>query len=124
MVSGSDGLDEVTLAGPTHVFWVEGGVVTRRTWTPEAFGLPYADAETLRVGGPSDSAGRLNRMLDGERGPVRDSVVANAAASLMVAGRCADDDPKAGVSLAADAIDSGRARRLLARWAELSRGER
>ena len=121
VVTGADGLDEVTLSGPTHVLWLENGVVTPREWRPESFGLAPAGATVLRVSGPSDSAARITHLLGGEPGPVRDAVVANAAAALLVAGRCGG--LLDGVDLAREAVDSGRARTLLQRWRRLSRGE-
>jgi anthranilate phosphoribosyltransferase len=119
VVTGSDGLDEVTLAGPTQVYWVEGGGVTPLRWVPDDFGLGHIPTEELRVSGPSDSAARISHVLSGEPGPIRDAVLANASAALRVAGRCGDDLSD-GVRMAADAVDTGRALRLLGRWRELS----
>lgn len=121
VVRGEDGLDEVTLGGATEVVWIESGDVSIRTWTPEDFGLPRASAESLRVSGPAESAARLRSFLDGEDGPVRGSVLANAAAALLVAGRVAS--LREGVERAAEAVDSGRARDLLRRWGAMSHGE-
>jgi anthranilate phosphoribosyltransferase len=118
VVTGSDGLDEVTLAGPTQVYWVERGAVTPLRWVPDDFGLGTVPTEELRVSGPSDSAARISHVLCGEPGPIRDAVLANASAALRVAGRC--EDLSDGVRIAADAVDSGRALRLLGRWRELS----
>jgi anthranilate phosphoribosyltransferase len=115
IVTGSDGLDEVTLAGPTHVRWVDGsGRVIRDTWYPADFGLPRVDISAVRVGSPAESAARLERLFAGEAGPVRDLVLANAAAALRVAGRV--DRLAEGVARAAEALDSGAAARLLERW--------
>lgn len=120
VVTGEDGLDEVSLAGPTRVLWVEGGRIDARTWTPEAFGLPRVDATELRVRDPQESADRIGAMLGGAVGPVRHVVLANTAAALLVAGRAAS--PAEGAALAAEAIDSGRAATLRERWADLSHG--
>lgn len=120
VVTGPEGLDEVGLSGPTRVLWVEGGYVEPRTWLPEEFGLPPVRAEELRVTDPSDSADRIRRTLDGEVGPARHVILANAASALMVAGLAGG--PAEGVSKASEAIDSGRARALLDRWASMTRG--
>jgi anthranilate phosphoribosyltransferase len=120
VVTGSDGLDEVTLDGPTHVRLVECGQVTTALWEVDQFGLRAARAEDLRVSGPAESADRLRRTFAGESGPVRDIVLANSAAALWVAGESAT--LAGGVRRAAEAIDSGEAARLVERWARLSRG--
>jgi len=119
VVRGEDGLDEVTLGGPTHVLWVEAGTVEPRTWTPDDFGLPAVRAADLRVAGPAESAARLTAFFAGQGGPVRPAVLANAAAALLVAGRVGSLAD--GVADAAEAVDSGRARDLLGRWGVLSR---
>ncbi len=120
VVTGSDGIDEVTLDGETRVRLVEGGSVEVLSWTAEDFGLPRVRAEELRVTGPSDSATRLRALFRGEPGPVRDMVLANSAAALWTA---TGTDLRAGIEMAAGAIDSGAAGNLLERWAKLSRGE-
>lgn len=119
IVTGADGMDEVSLSGPTRVLVVENGAVTERSWSPDDFGLETWAVADLRVSGPSDSASRISRMLAGEPGAVRETVLANAAAALWVAG---EPDLLASVARAADAIDSGRAARLLDRWRLVSRG--
>lgn len=120
VTGGPDSLDEVTLAGATRVLWVDQGRVTERTWTPTDFALPERSAGALRISGPEESAERLRAMLRGERGPVRDVVLANSAAGLLVAGDVSD--LRSGVDRAAEAIDSGAAARLLDRWVRLSQG--
>jgi anthranilate phosphoribosyltransferase len=120
VVTGGDGLDEVTLDGPTAVHWVEGAAITRRTWTPEDLGLPRVSAAAVRVSGPAASAALIRACLAGQSGPVRDLVLANSAAALLVAGRTAS--LAEGVALAGQAIDSGAATGLLERWARLSQG--
>ncbi|MEW4566595.1 anthranilate phosphoribosyltransferase [Tautonia sp. JC769] len=114
VVSGPEGLDEVGLSGPTQVLWIEGDQVESRTWSPDEFDLPATLARELRVADPAESADRIVRMLDGEAGPVRSVVLANAAAALMVAGRA--NSPAEGVAQAAEAVDAGKARALLDRW--------
>jgi anthranilate phosphoribosyltransferase len=121
VVTGSDGLDEVSLDGPTRVRWVEGELVTIRTWVPEDFGLPEVRAGDLRVSGPSESAARLRGVFGGAKGPDRDTVLANAAAALLVAGRV--ETLAEGVAMASKAIDEGLSSDLLERWARMSRDE-
>ncbi len=115
VVTGSDGLDEVTLAGTTRVRLIEGSEVSELSWSPEDFGLPHVKNEEIRIQGPKEGAERIRRLLEGEKGPARDVVLANAAAALWVAG--AVKGLSEGVQRAAEAIDSGAAAGLLSRWA-------
>lgn len=121
VVTGSDGLDEVTLDGPTRVLVVESGAIREQTWSPDDFGLPRVHFSELKVSGPEQSARRLRQMLQGEDGPVRRIVLANAAAALWT---LAPGSLREGVERAAGAIDSGDAGRLVERWSSLTRGER
>jgi anthranilate phosphoribosyltransferase len=118
VVTGSDGLDEVTLSGPTQVRWVEAGRINSAVWTPADFGLSPVVGSDLRVSGPVESAQRLRALLCGEPGPCRDIVLANAAAALWIAGRVGS--LREGVAAAARVIDSGAAAELVERWAALS----
>ena len=118
VVTGSDGLDEVSLGGETRVRWVEDGEVTTRTWRRDDFGLDPVTPDELRVTGPAHSAQSIRDLLAGEPGPVRRTVVANAAASLLVVGAVAD--LAGGVMRAEAVIDDGSAAHLLTRWATLT----
>lgn len=114
VVSGDEGLDELSLAGGNEVAVVgPNGFVMQRASTVDA-GLPAAPIEAIRGGDPAHNAGALSRLLLGEAGPYRDAVLLNAAGALIVAGEAADW--QAGVAKAAAAIDNGFARSLLARW--------
>ncbi len=113
VVSGSDGLDEVTLDGPTAVRVVESGQIRLESWLPDDFGLEPRSAQDLRVNGPEESAERIRRTFEGEQGAIRDYVLANSAAALWVAGM---SSLREGVARAAVAIDSGAAAGLLAQW--------
>jgi anthranilate phosphoribosyltransferase len=116
VVHGADGLDEVTLGGTTHVTEAAEGVIRQFDWTPADFGLQPAGRETMQVEDPQQSAALIRQVLDGQAGPPREIVVANAAAALWLAGR---DDTLIGCARwAAEAIDSGAARELLARLAQ------
>jgi len=116
VVHGSDGLDEVTLGGRTDVIEASGGQLRNFSWTPADFGLDRADVQTMQVSGPAESAEVIRAVLSDRHGPPRDIVVANAAAALWTVGRCASLPECA--REAAEAIQSGAARDLLARLAE------
>jgi anthranilate phosphoribosyltransferase len=113
LVCGRDGLDEVSLCGPTLVREVSGNVIRRWEWQPEDFGLPRCTLDELRADGPEQSAAIIQDVLDGHQGPARDMVVANAAAALLAAQRVAD--LREGVAQAAETLTSGRARHVLQR---------
>ena len=120
VVTGSDGLDEVTLDGPTRVRWVEDGTISFRDLDTRRLRPLGRPGVRPPVSGPTESASRLRAVLRGiEAGPVRDSILANAAAALLIAGRVLN--PAEGVQLATSAIDEGRASGLLVRWAAMSR---
>jgi len=118
VVCGADGLDEVTIAGETQVVAVEGENVERRTWSPDDFGLPRAELDSIRVEGPAESAEMIRQVLDGQPGPARDIVVINSAAALMTAGKTSE--PQAAASAAQEAIDRGAAKETVARLVELT----
>jgi anthranilate phosphoribosyltransferase len=111
LVCGRDGLDEVSLSGPTFVRRVRTDRIESFEWTPADFGLTAVAADELRADGPEASADIIRSVLDGADGPARRVVLANAAAALLVSGRT--ESLPAGVTLAARAIDSGSARRVL-----------
>jgi anthranilate phosphoribosyltransferase len=111
VVHGSDGLDEITTTGMTTVFQVEDGRVQKGRWTPSDFGLNTNSIEDLKGNDPEANAGLIRALLEGEQGPRRDIVVANAAAALLLAQHAAD--LKSAVGLAAESIDSGAALRKL-----------
>jgi anthranilate phosphoribosyltransferase len=106
-----DGLDELTTAGVTTVAAFEDGKVQTFEVVPEDFGLPRARLEDIRGGEPQHNADLMRDLLDGASGPVRDVVLLNSGAALVVAGRVATVE--AGIELAARSIDSGAARRVL-----------
>jgi anthranilate phosphoribosyltransferase len=118
VVSGEDGLGDVTITGTTHVTEVTAEGVREFTWQPEQFGINRAPLDKLAVDGPTASAAMIRKILSGEQGPPRDIVVLNAAAGLIAAGRT--DQPKQAAEMAAAAIDSGAALELLQRLAARS----
>ena len=94
---------------------------------PTALGIPAAPPESLRGGAPAVNADVFRRVLDGERGPVRDAVLLNAAAALAAFDERAQrlhDALAAGLERAAAAVDDGRAAALLERWVTVSRAVR
>ena len=118
VVHGSDGLDEITLTGPTQVSELRDGRVSTRQIDPRDFGLQLAPAEALQGGDAAYNARILREVLDGREGPRRDVVLLNAAAAIAVGGRA--EDTTAGLELARASIDSGRARQALDRLVEVS----
>lgn len=107
VVHGSDGLDEITISGPSQVAeWVDGRVVEYEI-CPELVGMTVAPIESIRGGDTAENAGLVRSVLAGEPGPRRDVVLLNAGAALVVAGVAGD--LASGVAVAAWSIDSGRA---------------
>jgi len=111
VVAGADGLDELTLSGPSHVAEGKGGRVTTYEITPDRFGLPTADLTAVQGGDAAANAAILRAVLDGEEGPRRDIVVLNAAPALVAGGAASSLED--GVRIAQAAIDSGAARNKL-----------
>ena len=111
IVHGADGQDEVTLDGSTSAIDVQGETQQTITWTPSNFGLMPAGREALGAADPAESAAIIRRIFDGEPGPCRDTVLAGAAAGLLLVR--AVDTLKAGVTQAAEAIDQGAAKEKL-----------
>ncbi len=113
VVHGSDGSDEVTVAGETRVTVLDGGRVETFEFTPESVGIERAHVRTLTGGTPEDNAKTIVAILDGARGSKRDAVVLNAGFVIAVAGLV--ESISDGVALAAAAIDDGRAKDVLER---------
>src|SRR6202012_5450660 len=107
VVHGSDGLDEITLTGPTFVAALENGNIRTFDVTPEQAGLARAGGDGLKGGDAATNAVALQGVLDGTPGPYRDVALLNAAAALIVAGKAGD--LKEGVMLGVKSLDSGAA---------------
>lgn len=114
VVSGDEGLDELSLAGGNELAEVKDSNVLMRRVTPADAGLASAPVEALRGGDPAYNAAALRKLLEGEPGPYRDTVLFSSAAALMIAGEAADWHE--GVEEAAEAIDKGLANALLNCW--------
>jgi anthranilate phosphoribosyltransferase len=123
VVHGSDGLDEITLTGPTRVSECRGNRITTRELRPEEFGLKVCRLEDLQAEASAEARAEIVRgILDGRPGPRRTITELNAAAALIVGGRV--NGFENGLKKAAEAIDSGAARRVLQTLVEVSnRGE-
>ena len=113
VAAGEEGLDELSIAGPSLVETL-GLADIAASVSPEDAGLPRHSLETIRGGDAQFNAAAIARLLDGERGPYRDAVLLNAAGALIVAGEAASWEE--GVEEAAEAIDKGLAKALLACW--------
>jgi anthranilate phosphoribosyltransferase len=123
---GDDGLDELTTTGPSTVWVVHGGTVTQTALDPAFLGIARSVPEDLRGGDPAFNAQVARAVLGGEPGPVRETVLLNAAAALAAeAGVPGPDSLQPaladGYARAVSAVDSGAARALLGRWVEASR---
>jgi anthranilate phosphoribosyltransferase len=118
VVHGSDGMDELTLSGVSTVAELKNGVVRRFEITPEEAGLKRAPLEDLKGQTPDFNAKAMTMALSGAENAYRNAVIYNAAAGLVIAGIATD--VKAGVALAKDAIDSGRAHSILMKLVEVS----
>ncbi len=114
IVSGDEGLDELSLAGVNHVADVGGHDVSFRSIDASDAGLPSHPLSAIRGGDAAHNAAALRRLLQGEEGAYRDAVLFNAAAALEIAG--AVDSLTEGVEEAAEAIDKGLANTLLDCW--------
>ncbi|BAC73767.1 anthranilate phosphoribosyltransferase [Streptomyces avermitilis] len=120
---GDDGLDELTTTSTSRVWVVREGKVTEESFDPRDVGLDLVPVEALRGADAAYNADVARRLLNGETGPVRDAVLLNSAAALVAlspgAGTLAEQ-LRAGMAQAAEAIDSGAAKRALERWVAAS----
>jgi anthranilate phosphoribosyltransferase len=123
---GDDGLDELTTTGPSTVWVAHDSTVSEARLDPTGLGIAPARPQDLAGGDPARNAAAVRAFLDGDRGPVRDTVLLNAAAALAAAAGVASPDDLTpaladGYARAGAAVDSGAAADLLARWAAASR---
>ncbi len=121
IVHGSDGLDELTVTGLSQVAELNDSSVSTFEVTPEEAGLGRYEPDDLKGGEPADNAKALSALLDGASGAYRDIVLLNAAAALIVAGKVSD--LKEGAAVAATAIDDGKAKDTLAKFAAITQGQ-
>ncbi|MEP2989093.1 MAG: anthranilate phosphoribosyltransferase [Parasphingorhabdus sp.] len=114
IVSGEEGLDELSISGPSKIALVENGNITTSSIKPEDIGLPTHSPEAIKGGDAQFNAAALRDLLMGEKSAYRDAVLLNSAGALMVAGEVESWDE--GVEEAAEAIDKGLAKALLDCW--------
>jgi anthranilate phosphoribosyltransferase len=111
VVHANDGLDELSTIGPTRVSELREGHISTWTLDPAKLGLAYARLSDLQVSSVEEAADMLRLVMQGTMGPMRDIALLNAAAGLVIAGKCRD--LKEGLVVAADAVDSGKGQRTL-----------
>ena len=119
VVSGTDGLDEISLCAPTLVAELKNGSISEYILNAQDLGFSTAVKEDLLGGDAPQNAGILRDIFSGVKGPKRDVVVLNAAAALYVSGLAAN--LKEGVAKAKAALDSGATAKTLADWVEFSK---
>ncbi|HEX3983341.1 MAG TPA: anthranilate phosphoribosyltransferase, partial [Acidisoma sp.] len=119
VVHGSDGLDEITLSGETQIAEVKNGTVRLWKFSPEDAGLDCAQLSELQGSDAAGNATILQAIFAGEKGPRRDIVLLNAAATLVAAGIASDI--RSGIQRAAAAIDSGGVLKTLAALVEFGK---
>ena len=119
VVHSEDGLDELSLSAGTLVWEVGEGAVRESRVTPEDAGLTLAPRAAVRGGEPAANAEAMRRVFTGQEGPMRDFVLLNAGAALVVAGLAGN--LREGAALAARTIDEGRAIETLERYVRLTR---
>jgi anthranilate phosphoribosyltransferase len=119
VISGDEGLDELSLAGGNEVAEIRGHELSMRRVAPQDAGLPLASVDAIRGGDPAYNARALNDLLMGAPGAYRDAVLLNAAGALLVAGEV--DSWSEGVEEAAETIDKGLAKALLDCWIAATR---
>jgi anthranilate phosphoribosyltransferase len=122
MVVHGQGLDEITVAGPTTVAEIDGGSIRRYTITPEMFGIPRSPHSALAGHSPQYNAEIIRKILSGAPGPAHDVVVLNAGAAIFLGGEA--PDLLHGLEKAEDAIASGSAAQRLEALVQASRSER
>ncbi|MBO7563539.1 MAG: anthranilate phosphoribosyltransferase [Clostridiales bacterium] len=118
VVYGMDKLDEISMSCPTKICEINDGWFRTTTIRPEDFGFTTCSKEDLVGGTPEENAQITRDILDGAKGPKRDAVLLNAGASLYIGGKASS--MKEGVKLAAEIIDSGKAKETLAKLIEVS----
>jgi anthranilate phosphoribosyltransferase len=121
VVHGADGLDEISTTGYTKVSECRDGRVNTFYLHPADVGLPKSAPEALQGGEPADNVAIARRVLDGAAGGPRDVVLLNAGASLLISGQAST--VREGITVAAEAIDSGRAAAVLEKLIACSRQE-
>jgi len=118
VVHGHDGMDEISISGPTSVAELKDGKVSQYTIEPEQFGLTRNSIDSIRVDDASQSLGLIHQVLDNQSGSARDIVLLNSGAAICVAGLA--EDIAAGVKQAERVLESGAAKQQLHALVELT----
>ena len=111
VVHAEDGLDEISIAGPTRIAELKDGAITMYSVSPEDFNLQRADLSAIAVEDAKQSLAMIRGVFAGDSGPARDIVLLNAGAAIYAAGVA--DELAAGVALAAEVVDNGKAAETL-----------
>lgn len=119
IVSGDEGLDELSLAGGNEVADVTGNDFEMKRVDASVVGVPSAPIDAIRGDDAAHNAAALTALLEGNPGAYRDAVIFNSAAALLVAGTAKDWED--GAAKAREALDSGKANALLQRWIAMTR---
>ena len=98
MVYGLEGLDEISITGPTRIAELRDGKITSYSISPDQFGISLAPRSAIAGGTPAENAAIIRDVLKGQKGPHRDVVLLNAGFAITAAGLC--KDPAEGISLA------------------------
>lgn len=114
IVSGMEGLDEISISGPTKIAMINGNDIQYSMMSPEDIDLTRHNSDAIKGGDAHYNAAALRKMLWGEKSAYRDAVILNSAAALMVAGEV--DSFEEGAEEAAEVIDKGLANTLLDCW--------
>ena len=118
LVYGTDKLDEISLSAPTKIVEIKDGWKRSYTIKPEDFGMVRCHKDDLRGGLPEENAAITRAILEGQKGHKRNAVLLNAGAAIYLGGKA--KDMQDGIHMAAEIIDSGKARELLASFIKLS----
>nr|WP_263326115.1 anthranilate phosphoribosyltransferase [Neobacillus sp. Marseille-Q6967] len=119
VINGAGFMDEASLQGENHYCLLENGVISSHRFYPEDFGLPQYDNSHIRGGESKENADILKKVLKGEKGAYRDTVLLNAGIGIYTSGKASTIQE--GISTAAEVIDSGAAYEKLTRLIELTR---
>ncbi|NIA07597.1 MAG: anthranilate phosphoribosyltransferase [Actinobacteria bacterium] len=118
VVYGLDGIDEISISGPTQVSELRDGEIKTFTIEPSELGITPGSMDELKVESPSESAQMIRDVLAGKKGPARDAVLVNAGAAFVVGSKA--EQIKEAIPLAAESIDSGRAAKALEELVRIS----
>ncbi|MBL4639977.1 MAG: anthranilate phosphoribosyltransferase [Kordiimonadaceae bacterium] len=121
VVHGSDGMDEITLSGPTFVAELKNGKIKEYELSPADLGLPQTPLADLLGGDTAYNANAILNLFDGAQSPFRDIVLANAGAGLMIGGKA--NSLIDGIAIAATLIDDGSAKSAMSKWINFTNSE-